>query len=244
MNEKEKNITEAATRAYASISASVSSVSFPAAGGSKTVSVTCSDTSWTTGGGNDWCTITKTSNTSVRITVTANTGNSRATGVVCVNGSNVATISVNQAAPSATYNRYSKITVYQQITTTSCATTCAAMCVNRSPETLQDDGFNLGWADWSGIARKYDYTTSGVYSISSLTEVLNVLIEGYPVIAQVNDGTNGSSEHWAVIYKFSGNPSAPVASNFTCADPWTGDTRTLNNAINYSSVKRIVVFRN
>lgn len=73
----------------------------------------------------------------------------------------------------------------------------------------------------------------------SLTEVVDVLAEGYPVIAKVNS----SNPHWVVIYKFVGNPAAPVASNFTCADPWTGTSVTLTNATRYSSVGRVVVFR-
>lgn len=143
------------------------------------------------------------------------------------------------AAATVTYNRYSKIKVYKQITNTSCAATCAGMCVKKSPADLQDDGFNIEWADWNGIATEYGYSTNGYYDINSLTEVVDVLAEGYPVIAKVNS----SNPHWVVIYKFVGNPAAPVASNFTCADPWTGTSVTLTNATRYSSVGRVVVFR-
>ena len=40
-----------------------------------------------------------------------------------------------------------EIELYKQPTSTSCAATCAAMCVKRSPETLKEDGFNLNYVE-------------------------------------------------------------------------------------------------
>ena len=140
-------------------------------------------------------------------------------------------------ASTVSYDRSSKINVYQQITNTSCAATCAAMCVKRKPETLQNDGFDLGWADWGGIASKYGYSTNG-WQNAGLSDVLAVLKEGYPVIVKVNE----TNPHWVVITKYSGS-STPTASGFTCADPWTGKSVTLTSATNYSSVTKMVVFR-
>ena len=51
-----KNELEA--KAYAKITVSPSNLSFKSTASSKTIKVTCSDSSWTVGGGNDWCTIT------------------------------------------------------------------------------------------------------------------------------------------------------------------------------------------
>lgn len=47
--------------------------------------------------------------------------------------------------PTYEVNNASKITIYKQITDVSCAATCAAMCVERSPATLQADGFNIDY---------------------------------------------------------------------------------------------------
>lgn len=58
-----KNELEA--KAYAKITVLPSNLSFKSTASSKTIKVTCSDSSWTVGGGNDWCTITKVSNTSL-----------------------------------------------------------------------------------------------------------------------------------------------------------------------------------
>ncbi|SDO14280.1 C39 family peptidase [Acetanaerobacterium elongatum] len=131
----------------------------------------------------------------------------------------------------AHYDQSSKITIYQQITNTSCAATCAAMCVNRSPETLQADGFNLGYANWSGIAQAYGYSVTN--GTASLSGILTILASGYPVIVKVNTGSN---EHWVVVTAFTGEENSPAASNFTCADPWTGESVTLRYATRYNGI--------
>ncbi|MCM1059783.1 MAG: C39 family peptidase [Eubacterium sp.] len=142
------------------------------------------------------------------------------------------------AAATVAYDRSSMITIYTQPTDTSCAATCAAMCVKKSPQTLQNEGFDLGWADWSGIASKYGYSTNG-WESAGLSNVLAVLKEGYPVIVKVNE----SNPHWVVVTKYSGSATSPSASNFTCADPSTGKSVKLSSATRYSSVTKMVVFR-
>ncbi len=74
------------------------------------------------------------------------------------------------------------------------------MYVNRSPQTLQAAGFNLGWADFPGIVRKYGYTSTA--GTASLAGILSILRSGYPVIVKVNTGEN---EHWGVVTRFAGN---------------------------------------
>lgn len=130
------------------------------------------------------------------------------------------------------FDNSNEITIYKQITPISCATTCAAMCVNKSPQTLRNDGFNLDWADWDGIAQEYGYSQF-MSGISSFSGVIDILRGGYAAVVQVNTGDN---EHWVVVTKFAGENSAPKSSNFTCADPWTGTTKSLSNAINYAGV--------
>ena len=200
-----KNELEA--KAYAKITVSPSNLSFKSTASSKTIKVTCSDSSWTVGGGNDWCTITKVSNTSAKVSVKANTSDFRSTGVVCVNGSNVATISVTQ---EVLLDRSKLVTAYKQITNSSCAATCAARCVNKSPETLKNDGIDLEYAMWSTIATKYGYKSTGPDS-TSLKSIYNTLKSGYPVIVQVN---TGSMEHWVVVTKYSGNSTTLSADDF------------------------------
>ncbi len=235
---------EASTNAYAVISANPSTLNFTQAAGSQYVTVACSDSTWTVGGGGTWCTIKKISNTRAQITVTANTGTERRTGVVCLNGSRVASITVIQAGSSVTYDRSSKITVYKQTTNNNCAGTCACMCVNKSPTTVANDlgDAALCPANWSKIANKYGYSIypSTGSSSATISTVFSQLKAGYPVIAQVNSGTK---EHWVVVTKYKGNGTDMSASNFTCADPWTGSTCALNKATNYSSVRMYIVFK-
>jgi len=174
------------------------------------------------------------------VTVKANSGSARSTGVVCTNGSKVATITVSQASgeSTVTYDRSSMVTAYKQITNTSCAATCAAMCVNKSQKTLQDAGFDLENADWSGIAAEYGYTTSGVVSATSKS-ALNILKSGYPVIVKINSST----PHWVVITKYSGSSTTIDDANFTCIDPWDGTSKKLTKATSYSGISKSVTFK-
>ena len=227
--------------AYAPITANPASLSFGRGAASKEVTVSCTDTTWTVGGGSSWCTITKVSNTKVRVSVTANSGTKRNISVVCHNGTKVASIFVEQEG-EVIYDRSGMIIVYKQITNNSCATTCAGMCVKKSPQTLKDAGFNLDWADWDGIAKKYGYTTEGV-KIGSISDVFNVLKSGYPAISYINDGSNGKLQHWVVVTKYKGDGLNMSASNFTCADPATGTTVALDKATNFNKITKYVVFK-
>ena len=130
------------------------------------------------------------------------------------------------------FDNSSKIKVYKQITPISCATTCAAMCVKKSPQTLKDDGFDLDLADWEGIAQKYGYRTF-LDGIDSFSGIIDILRGGFPAVVKVNTGKN---QHWVVVTKFEGDNSAAVSSNFTCADPWTGTVKRLDKALNYAGV--------
>lgn len=225
--------------AYASISVNPTSLTFENGDSDQYVTVSCADTTWVVGGGSSWCTITKLSNTRVKVSVTKNSGSKRTMAVVCVNGPNVASISVTQkGADNVTYDRSSKINVYQQITDYSCAATCAAMCVKKSPQTLRNDGFNLDDANWSGIAAKYGYTAT-MTDPASLSNVLPILKQGYPVIVKVND----SNPHWVVITKYTGDGTDVSENNFTCADPATGTIRALTSAARWNAVCKMVVIK-
>ncbi len=141
-------------------------------------------------------------------------------------------------ASTVSYDRSSMINIYQQPTNTSCAATCAAMCVKKTPQTLENDGFDLGNADWGGIASKYGYSTNG-WEYADLSDVLAVLKEGYPVIVKINE----SNPHWVVITKYSGSSTSPSKDNFTCADPATGKSVKLTSAARWNAVTKMVVFR-
>ena len=121
---------------------------------------------------------------------------------------------------TVTYDVTSKITQYKQPTSTSCATTCAGMCVNKSPTQLKNAGFDLDYANWSGIASAYDYKVIPNDS-ASFANVLSYVKQGYPVVIKIADAeTYGdTSDHWVVIVKFEGMEINPQAANFTCADP-------------------------
>lgn len=131
-----------------------------------------------------------------------------------------------------------KIQIYKQITDTSCAATCAAMCVKKTPSKLKADGFNLDYADWTGIAQKYGFddfkqaSISGMSTSEALLEVVELLRKGNPVIAKVNN----TDDHWVVITSYSGNTTEIFASQFTCADPWTGKFVTLSKATSYKGI--------
>lgn len=237
--------------AYAPISVNLTSLSFSKDYSSKDVIVSCADTTWTVGGSLPWCTITKINNTTAKIQVAANSGSKRTAVLVCTNGPRVASITVTQDEWTVTYDRSSKITVYKQ-EPGKCAGTCACMCVKRSPSTVEKD---IPYYDpehpdhtiiypvfWGTVAQKYGYTTEGVIS-GTISDVFNVLKSGYPVIAYVNDGKNGNSEHWVVVTKYKGNGTDMSESNFTCADPWTGTTVALDKATCFNKITHYVVFK-
>ena len=161
-----------------------------------------------------------------------------------LNGNTVASVSA-----TVTYNRFNKITPYTQITSSGCATTCAGMCVGKSPNEHQNDGFNLNWADWEGIGRKYGYTVDwlGRTDLSgkdALKVVFDYLKAGYPVCVWINQ----TNPHWVVIYSYSGDGVNFNASDFMCVDParcWstTSRLRRLDLAYNYDGVYNTVVFK-
>ena len=215
----------------ASISVSPTTLTFTNSASSKAVTVTCSDSSWTVGGSNNWCTITKSSNTRATVKVTANSGEIRKVGVVCTSGSNVAQIMVTQAA---NINVKSMINIYKQEGLT-CGATCACMCVKQSPETVSAAGFDLSYADWSGIAEEYGYTISaGPSSNPTFTTVYkNPLAKGLPAIVKINDGSDGEYEHWVVLVCCTGSDRND-SSSYICADPWTGNYVQLDKATNYN----------
>ncbi|MCM1059782.1 MAG: C39 family peptidase [Eubacterium sp.] len=240
-----------ATNAYASISVYPTSFSFDKNSHTTDVKVMCADSTWVVGGGSSWCTITKKNNSTATITVTANSGSKRTMGVVCVNGPNVASISISQAGAEVTYDRSSKIIVYKQ-DPYKCAGTCACMCVKKSPSTVEkeipvEDTDNTGKTillpvDWYTVANKYGYSTEGVKS-GTISDVFSGLKSGYPVIAYVNDGSNGRSEHWVVVTKYKGNGTDLSESNFTCADPYTGTVVALNKATCFNKITQYIIFK-
>ncbi len=230
----------------ASISVSPTTLTFTNSASSKAVTVTCSDSSWTVGGSNNWCTITKSSNTRATVKVTANSGAERRTGVICNSGSNVAQIIVIQAAgASVSYNVIEKIKPQAQ-GSYGCAATCAAMCVNQSCKTLENDGFNMTFVEsWGNIGKKYGYTAYGPYTADVTFEnIFNYLKNGIPVIVKVNDGRDGRDDHWVVVVGYSGSSTTFEAKNFTCVDPYkyTSGTKALNSATNYTGIYTLVVY--
>ena len=235
--------------AYAPITVNPTSLSFSKDSSSRDITVSCADTTWTVGGGSSWCTITKLSNTKARITVTANSGNRRTMGVVCVNGSSVASISIEQAGANVTYDRTNMITAYQQPFVGACATTCAAMCVNRSPATLENDKIDLGYAYWGTIASKYGYTLdpSSGPATCTIREVFNGLKNGYPVIVKVNNTALNSTykyDHWVVVTKYTGKGESDLAiDNFTCVDPNDKTTKPLSSAACFTGVYKYLIYK-
>lgn len=140
--------------------------------------------------------------------------------------------------PTYEVNNASKITIYKQITDTSCAATCAAMCVRKSPQTLQAAGFDLGYADWTGIAQRYGYddfnkVDIGETEAESLLKIVDLIVEGYPVIAKISPD---SAPHWVVVTTYSGDTANLGANQFTCADPWTGKFIRLSRATRYKGI--------
>ena len=235
--------------AYAPITVSPTSVMFSSSGGSKTISVSCQDTSWSAGGGSTWCTIEKTSSTTAKITVTSHRASKnsyvagRGMGVVCFNGSQTAWINVDQE-DDAYYDRSDKTTFYKQ-PAGACAFTCGAMCVHISPETLQNKyGLDPYLANWAGIAKAGNMTAT-VDTNGNLRKVYDILKEGYPVIAHINS----SQDHWVVICTFRGVPSDLNHGDFSCLDPnKTSTIIPLTSATRYNKSEldkafTIVVFR-
>jgi hypothetical protein len=136
-------------------------------------------------------------------------------------------------------NRDSTITHYKQITATSCAATCAGMCVNESPQQLKNDGFNLESADWSGIATKYGYKLASNDSANyktALTLMKDTASGGHACAVTVKVNNSDTEQHWVVINKFNGDDAAPAAANFTCVDPVDGAEKNLKDATNFMNV--------
>lgn len=135
--------------------------------------------------------------------------------------------------PTYEVNNASKITIYKQPNKTGCAATCAAMCVRKSPETLEKDGFDISYVhSWDAIAQRYGYEAfKNVVADSdekkALLQVVDLLVKGYPVIAKINDDTTWP--HWVVITTYSGNTADISKSQFTCADPISGTFTGLRN---------------
>lgn len=158
-----------------------------------------------------------------------------------------------------TYNRYENILEQSQTTPYSCATACAAMCVNKDLEgDLKADGFNINYADWYGIGNKYGYSVEwlGRADINGTTDglkkIYNYLKSGYPVCVWINSTTSGT--HWVTVYRYSGDGVNFKASDFDCIDParcWydpdhpedTTRDRKLSQAFNYAGVYNTVVFK-
>lgn len=251
----ESNINEVETnkndeRAYASISVNPTSINFSTAAQKKNITVSCADSGWIVSAGSpSWCTISKQSNTSAVISVTQNTGAKRSTGCTCVNGSKAATVFVTQEGATVTYNRQSMITLYKFYYSDSCAYTCAAMCVNQSPQTIYEDGIvngiptiTPGYAQWTKIGNMYNYTVSSdPPAVGTLQDVYNELKAGYPVITKINDTTNG--QHWVVVVKYTGTGSNLIDSDFTCADPQTGQIVALDKATNYDGIYKYATYK-
>lgn len=244
--------------AYASIAAYPSSVSFPKSASNMQINVSCADSTWVVGGGSSWCTITKTSNLTAMIKVTANSGSKRTMAVVCVNGPNVATISITQAGADVTYDRSSKITAYKQ-DPGKCAGTCACMCVNKAPSTVESDipYYDANHPDhtiiypvmWSKVAEKYGYKLDPVDgpATGTISDVFNGLKNGYPVIVMVNDTSLNSTykyDHWVVVTKYTGKGESDLAiDNFTCVDPNDKVTKPLSSAACFTGIYKYLIYK-
>lgn len=235
--------------AYATITVNPTSLSFSKDSSSRNITVSCADTTWTVGGSLPWCTITKINNTTAKIQVAANSGSKRTAVLVCTNGPRVASITVTQDEWTVTYDRTNMITAYQQPFVGACATTCAAMCVKRSPDQLKSDGIDLGYAYWGTIASKYGYTLdpSSGPATCTISEVFNGLKNGYPVIVKVNDTTLNSTykyDHWVVVTKYTGKGESDLAeSNFTCVDPNDKTTKPLSSAACFTGVYKYLIYK-
>ena len=142
--------------------------------------------------------------------------------------------------PTYELSTVNKINFYQQITPESCAVTCAAMCVKQSPKKLQADGIKLDFANWSKIATTYgfeefkDVSVTGLSTSKALLKVVDLLRDGNPVIAKINEGAK--TQHWVVITRYAGSGTNPTSNQFTCADPYKGEFVTLSSAPNYVKI--------
>ncbi len=210
--------------------------------------VTCSDSSWTVRSTRGWITVKKLGSSAVEVAVTANTGSERDGGVIVTSGTDTARVKIVQEGETVYYNNRSKINVYNQITTESCAVTCVGMCTKRSPKELRDAGFDINWADWKGLAGDdYSYELNA----GTIDDVFVKLSLGYPVIAKVNEG---DAQHWVVVIAYEGDGKDLSASNFTCADPWVDNPsedkqvpaaeliKPLNRAMNFNKITKYAIY--
>lgn len=148
-------------------------------------------------------------------------------------------------------SRLNRIKPQTQITSKSCATTCAAMCLNVDIEEIRNQGFNIDYTDWDGIAARYGYWAQwygrdDLKGKNALELVYYYLCQGYPVCVWINQDL--SLSHWVVVYGYAGSGTNFKASDFNVIDParcWNKVTRDrrLDEAYNYDGIYNTVVFK-
>lgn len=220
-------------------------LNFPVAGATMKVEVDATHSGWYHSNASSWCPVKQYSNC-VTVTASENTTKKlRSTSMAIISGDDMddtEDISINQ---SCKFNAENLIMVQKQPTDIACAATCIAMCVCQEIEQFKKDGLSIGFiSNWYAYAEQYGYTLKN-YPERSLKKVYDLLKQGYPVISYINDGKNGKSEHCVVICHYTGtseNGENLNESDFLCADPWYGDIRKLNTAMNFNKITSTYVY--
>lgn len=224
-------------------------LNFPVAGATMMIEVDAERPGWGYSNAGSWCTVKKYTD-NVKVTSSANsTSKTRSTSMLIISGDDMDDVEDITIEQSCKFNTRNLILPQKQESRTGCAVTCVAMCVCQTQKQFQIDKFSIDYVEsWANFASKYGYTYENIAG-PSLQKVYNLLKEGYPVIVHINDGSNGATQHWVTVYQYTGtstNGSNLNVSDFMCADPYYGDTRRLDEAMNFnknSPVNSIRVYK-
>ncbi len=94
--------------------------------------------SWTVTSNASWCTVTRASNTSIKVSVTKNTGVERTATITVKHDTDTVTVTVTQN--KSVYYQRDMILFSLQETSDGCAITCAAMCMKKTLKQFQEEG--------------------------------------------------------------------------------------------------------
>lgn len=224
-------------------------LNFPVAGATMMIEVDAIRPGWGHSNSASWCPVKQYSN-NVKVTASANnTSKPRSTSMIIISGDDMDDVEDISIEQSCKFNASNLILPQKQESDSGCAVTCVAICVCQTQKQFQKDGFSISYVEsWADFATTYGYTYENI-SGPSLEKVYNLLKEGYPVIVQVNAGSNTVLPHWVTVYQYTGtstNGSNLNVADFMCADPWYGDTRRFDTAANFnknSPVNSIRVYK-
>ncbi len=214
-------------------------LNFSLAGATMMIEVDATKPGWgISNTGCNWCTANQYSD-NVEVTAESNsTSHTRSTSMIIISADDMDDVEEITIEQSCKFNASNIVLIPQhQEHVTGCAVTCVAMCVCQTQTQFKKDGFAIDYVEnWDNFATKYGYTHNGNIE-PSLKSVYNLLKEGYPAVVKINDGSNGKTQHWVTIYRYTGEStdgSDLDFADFVCADPYHGDTRTLDTAMNFN----------